>query len=261
MPRSGSSKNCSKRICGTPGCGLPDFHDGICQSQAPVSKRESAPVLPPPPPKKPARPRPTAPRPKPPKPAVALVPAQQHALPDGLHRFYHVHRWGVPLPSGAVDCGPGSDDEHDEGWRHDETTRRIRSRADVGPNDAAVAELWNAHVRSLPPLVSDRMLPDACRKFARAHASRLAAELRSAFAAHLAVLWEHNLLHRDDIEDCILLVDDCADACRSPASKRARHGLKLCDECTRPLHEERCDLFGQARGAAAWPPQQKLAEG
>jgi hypothetical protein len=97
----------------------------------------------------------------------------------------------------------------------------------------------------------------------------LAKELRLSFASHLAVLCEHNLLHNDDAEDCVLIVDALAAASRSSAesglrSDSAEDGpsllpTALCAECSRPLHGKRCVSFGRARGAATWPLQQTLA--
>jgi len=255
MPRNGG-----KRMCGTPGCSLPDFHPGMCESDAPSGKRESAPVLPPPPPPPPSRPVVRRPRQPKKRPAATKRPAEQRVESNGLHRFYHVHRWGVPLPDGPVECGAGSDEDVDESWRLEESTRRTRARTDVGPNEATLTGLWNEHVKTLPPLVSDRMLPGACRQFARAHAAALAAELRGAFAAHLAVMWEHNLLHRDDVEDCVLLVDALAAQAEGAGTSRGSvpSVALLCAECSRPLHEERCATYGRARGAAAWPLQQTV---
>ena len=118
--------------------------------------------------------------------------------------------------------------------------------------------MWNAHVRSLPPLVSDRMLPGACREFARAHGEQLmSASLHPAFQAHLRVLWEHNLLHRDDVQDCLLIAVDGA-AQDEHVTSSARQ-VRLCKDCVRPLHKDHCALSGRARGAAAWPLQQAAA--
>jgi hypothetical protein len=254
------------RKCGTPGCNLPDYHPGICESLAPARKRDPVNYTLKPAPKPPPRPA-AMPRLK--RRVAVLKPAEQSILPNGLHRFYHVHRWGVPLPDGPVDCTAGSDDEVDESWRLEAPARRTRARTDVPSGDAALAQLWNAHVRSLPPLVSDRMVPGACRQFARAHAKVLAKELRLSFASHLAVLCEHNLLHNDDAEDCVMIVDALAAASRSSAesglrSDSAEDGpsplpTALCAECSRPLHGKRCVSFGRARGAATWPLQQTLA--
>jgi hypothetical protein len=254
------------RKCGTPGCNLPDYHPGICESLAPARKRDPVNYTLKPAPKPPPRPA-AMPRLK--RRVAVLKPAEQSILPNGLHRFYHVHRWGVPLPDGPVDCTAGSDDEVDESWRLEAPARRTRARTDVPSGDATLAQLWNAHVRSLPPLVSDRMVPGACRQFARAHAKVLAKELRLSFASHLAVLCEHNLLHNDDAEDCVLIVDALAAASRSSAesglrSDSAEDGpsllpTALCAECSRPLHGKRCVSFGRARGAATWPLQQTLA--
>ena len=98
----------AQRKCGTPGCTLPDWHEGPCSTFLTEGKRKRLMVQPPPPPKK--------------KPVVGAqstisipselgaarakrmrrvappsqVPAEQSSLPNGLQRFYHVHRWGVP---------------------------------------------------------------------------------------------------------------------------------------------------------------------
>ena len=123
------------RSCGTPGCRLHDFHNGPCENQEPVG----------------TRPKPTnfderkkaqranrphdaeGKRPKRPKPTVPAFPAEpppeQCVAPSGLSRFYHTHRWGVPLPLGPVAEDANSDDELDESWRLSETEERLRSRS------------------------------------------------------------------------------------------------------------------------------------
>ena len=172
-----------RRICGTPGCNLPDFHKGPCAGWAP-KKRVSQPVM-----QLNVRPEPVRSRapakPKrpyyPPKPktaeelaaeaaaeAAARKPAEQRVLPSGLWPFYHAHRWGVPLPPGPVPPDEGSDDELDETWRAREAERRIDGRRGVDPADAELMKLWNAHVAASEKLVSDRALPAACRVRARA---------------------------------------------------------------------------------------------
>lgn len=296
----------AQRKCGTPGCTLPDWHEGPCSTFLTEGKRKRLMVQPPPPPKK--------------KPVVGAqstisipselgaarakrmrrvappsqVPAEQSSLPNGLQRFYHVHRWGVPLPAGPVDCGAGSDAEADEGWRFKALAQRTEARSEVGEVDGAFTRLWNAHVHALrPPLVSDRMLPGTCRQFARGNAAVLAGPLRDSFTEHLIVLWEHNLLHRCDVDDCIAIVELVANADRinigsggrdaEGASREgkdssregkgregksvgSRDGAKsvgkdtpsrasnsICSECSRPVHDPLCALSGAPRGIASWP--------
>ena len=288
-----------RRICGTPGCNLPDFHKGPCAGWAP-KKRVSQPVM-----QLNVRPEPVRSRapvkPKrpyyPPKPktaeelaaeaaaeAAARKPAEQRVLPSGLWPFYHAHRWGVPLPPGPVPPDEGSDDELDETWRAREAERRIDGRRGVDPADAELMKLWNAHVAASEKLVSDRALPAACRSFARAHAAALSTRLRRPLLEHLLTLCDHQLLHRDDAHDCLLIADAVAGGAGGsgggPSPKKRKKGggspaasssaadgadgdgvlgarlqlrPSLCDECGRPLHEENCALRGRARGAAAWP--------
>ena len=230
------------RECGTPGCTLPDHHDGMCNNEK-LSKRPRFESKPPPPklPQVQAVKRPR--RPEPPK--KDLPPAEQGELPSGIRRFYHVHRWGVPLPDGPVDYSVCSDEEVDSIWQLDEVEQRIRGRPDVPAPDADVAALWNRHIWDSPPIVTDRMLPHICRKFARANAAALGAELRQSFEAHLVNLFEHNLLHEEDVQDCMLIV-------------AGDGGQRVCHSCDRALHDESCPRAGQARGATAWPLQQQM---
>lgn len=59
-------------------------------------------------------------------PAVAAEPPpEQYVHPSGLARFYHTHRWGVPLPLGPVAEDADSDEELDESWRLSETEERV----------------------------------------------------------------------------------------------------------------------------------------
>ena len=294
MPRPQQPSNAAAgRRCGTPGCDLRDFHDGPCTVDQPSSKRPR--YVPPPP--KPrvqrstsggsgmdggAKKRRRRKRPlvvggggdppdgadgedaesdgssaanvdkEPPKPAI------QFELPSGLHRFYHVHRWGVPLAEGPVEAltGNGSDGEGDEDWRHDERLRRMRTRPELEGDERELMARWNAHVQALEtPLVSDRSLTDACRRFAVAHAGDLSGSLRAAFRAHLEVLWEHNLLHRDDILDCLVLAESSAGAGAGAGAGDATcfASAAACQKCLRPVHESHCALARRVRGAAAWP--------
>jgi hypothetical protein len=265
------------RLCGTPGCTKEDFHPGPCTNDEPKSRREHLPL--------PVNSRAPCKRKRSlvreeggkhggastgagasalgvmyVRPAAADAEpeadprtALQVTLPSGLERFYHVHSWGVPLPKGPVEAvaGGGSDDEADVEWRLDESSRRTRARAEVGPVEAELMALWNEHVQAHPPTVSDRMLPALCRKFATAHRARLSSErLRQPFREHLLVLWEHNLLHRDDVHDCLLLAGTAASV----------SGLNPCRECGRPTHERHCELATRVRGAAAWPHRSSVGD-
>ena len=271
MPKSRAvwAKDGCTRLCGTPGCTKIDQHDGPCSNAVPLEKRPRYQMPPP-------KPRAQPPEPKKrrrPKTAVSedafsaeasaaaanlpeldLRPAVQAERKDGLRKFYHVHRWGAPLPDGPVAAlaGNASDDEVDGEWRREEVERRTRRRPEVSDTDASFIEAWNAHVHALPTrLVSDRMLPEACRRFVTgrdAAALRPGAPLHRALRAHLTVLWEHNLLQSDDVHDCLLL--------SQPASASAGAG---CAKCARPLHESHCALAGRARGAAAWPTFNKFS--
>jgi len=240
-----------RRLCASPGCTYFDFHNGACSNAQPLEKRPRY-VPPPPRPKPPPRtpnPEKKRKRPEAPPDPIEEPPAVQAARADGLRHFYHVHRWGLPLPDGPVEArtGNASDDEADETWRLDETARRTCARKDVSAADAHFMELWNGHVQRLTVrLVSDRMLPAACRSFARAHADALrrGARLHRCLREHLRVLWEHNLLHRDDVHDCLVLVGTTTDDVLPPS---------VCNECARPLHESHCALAARVRGAAAWP--------
>ena len=250
------------RLCGTPGCTFKDRHDGPCSNAVPLTKRPRV-SLPAPQPKHREK-LPSKRKQRERKPAakkddddlLSLVPAEQAERPDGLRKYYHVHRWGTPLEDGPVAAvaGGASDDEMDEGWRLDESTSRVRTRPEVSAEDADFIAAWNAHVKSLTTrLVSDRMLPEACRTFAVARASELraGAPLHRSFRAHLRVMWEHNLLHRDDVQDCLGLLEEEEEAAAAPLR---------CPDCARPLHEPHCALAARARGAAAWPSGSNFKE-
>ena len=277
---------------------LSDFHEGPCTTDEPTSKRPRY-CPPPPKPRKSASEREeernarrrarashdadAEPFDGADPPPINHKPALQFALPSGLRRFYHVHRWGVPLADGPIEAltGNASDDDVDEDWRLDEQRRRSRSRPELSDSETEFMSLWNVHVQSLPPLVSDRMLPEACRRFALKHAALLrekpgeTAPLRTAFREHLSVMWQHNLLHQDDVRDCLLLAESytsSASASASAASSASEQisarelfaqasssaELVCCPKCLRPVHESHCALAGRARGAAAWPTQSGL---
>lgn len=128
--------------------------------------------------------------------------------------------------------------------------------------------MWNSDRQGAPPLVSDSALAGACRRFVKAHAERLRTTLRAPLVAHLRALASHNLLCRDDLVDCLLIVD--ADGRpsskgkspgkgRSPGKgkspKRSRAGapsgdesaLETCNRCERPQHQPGCTLRSAAR--------------
>ena len=127
-PRAGSKMRKGRR-CGTPGCTLNDFHKGPCESYDPLgtrpkpanfSERKKDRLRPPDAKeKRPKRPKPAAPA------VIAEPPPEQYVNPSGLSRFYHTHRWGVPLPLGPVAEDANSDDELDESWRLSETEERL----------------------------------------------------------------------------------------------------------------------------------------
>ena len=183
VPDAGSSSrsvclppmSASKRVCGTPGCDLPDFHEGLCSTSAVSVKRPRTLIHPPPPPR--ARTFRASSRPAP-APQATEPPAQQRILPNGLHRFYHGQRWGVPLPDGRVEHDANSDDEVDDGWRLRQLEQRIATRAGVTELQTTFMNLWNAHVHGSPPVVSDRKLPESCRRFATSNARVLSGKLR-----------------------------------------------------------------------------------
>ena len=244
-----------KRLCGTPGCTQADFHDGPCDGDAPTSKRQRIVVLAPEPKRtttnnsggerSPGRGRGRAAKVDASgltgtatEVAAPRIPATQGTMPNGLQRFYHAHQWGVPLPSGQVEVdGGGSDEEVDDNWRLEEIARHTEARPEVAQSDRSLMSLWNAFVRSGPSMVSDRMLPEACRRFAQAHTETLRTDLRGAFRAHLRVLWEHNLLHQVDVQVRTLAsaYPPSSAATRAPERKGGSPGL---DRRSVPRHGE-----------------------
>ena len=248
------------RLCGTPGCTLPDHHAGPCSNWV-TAKRER--YVPPPPPAPKPKAAPAERKPKPAKERPASPPPVQELLPSGLYKYYHPLRWGVPLPAGPVD-GDGAvrcdEAEADEGWRLEQAAARTRARPEVGGAQADLMALWNAHIAALPPIASDRALTRICRTFCREHAAQLAAELRAPLLSHLATLVSHQLLDPAGAHDCLTIVDALgADADAASASAdgvlRARpvRGLELCPDCARPRHAENCrrQQAGPAEATAA----------
>ena len=261
MPRL-APPGSSVRQCGTPGCTLRDFHPGPCITEAPAGKRPRPTNLEEPKKFRKGAKRPEAEkRPRKPKPVTILPkepPPEQSVVPSGLHRFYHAHRWGVPLPVGPVAEEDDSDDELDESWRLSETEERIRSRGLATPAEVDFMMLWNAEVHRAAPLVSDRALPGACRRFAAAHAERLRTSLRAPLLAHLRALSAHQLLRREDVLDVMVIVDAPATSggAKSPdqaakkkkSPKRSPPGtmqpressVDTCARCARPQHQPDC---------------------
>jgi len=200
--------------------------------------------------KRPSRP-PSAPAP----PRPDSPPPEQTVLPSGLHQYYQP--WGVPLPVGPVDQDPTPDSwRHTaDDWKLEQTEERIRARHGVSGPAARFMGLWNdrIHRTDSRDLVSDRGLPAACRAFAHLHAAHLASALHAPFREHLLLLASHNLLHADDVQDCLAIVGAGGDTAPGQGGRSIDPAaVALCTACTRPVHEEHCALFGKRRGAARY---------
>ena len=163
------------RLCGTPGCTLPDFHAGPCSNAASLGRRrehniklpynekaaqqllrgEAAAIK--------ASKREQRERKKQQRPVAAerpvSPPPQQQRLPSGLARFYHPLEWGVPLREGPVEADPVPPSwRHEAGaWQLEQAADRIRSRRGVGEAEAAFMDLWNGAVQR-----SERRATGAC---------------------------------------------------------------------------------------------------
>ena len=101
--------------------------------------------------------------------------------------------------------------------------------------------MWNADRLGAAPLVSDSGVPGACRRFATAHAERLRATLRAPMIAHLQALASHNLLRREDLLDCMVIVDSSGSHSNRGKAKGARQ-----DACpARTRHGQPRDALGK----------------
>ena len=140
----------------------------------------------------------------------------------------------------------------------------------ASPAEVEFMMLWNSDRQGAPPLVSDSALAGACRRFVKAHAERLRTTLRAPLVAHLRALASHNLLCRDDLVDCMVIVDangSTSGKAKSPTSsngkspgkgkspKRSRAGapsgdgasVETCSRCERPQHQPGCTARCAAR--------------
>ena len=138
---------------------------------------------------------------------------------------------------------------------------RLRSRGVASPTEVEFMMMWNSDRQGAPPLVSDSALAGACRRFVKAHAERLRATLRAPLVAHLRALASYNLLCRDDLVDCMVIVDangSTSSKGKSPGKgkspKRCRAGapsgdarVETCNRCERPLHQPGCTIRCAAR--------------
>lgn len=177
--------------------------------------------------------------PRPPRPSIPPVQRPASPVPEqqlqenGLYRFYHPLRAGEPLPDGPVaPAASEPDSEFSCKWMLEEVFQRIRKRSGLCEAQADLMVLWNSFVEERRPISSDRKLPQLCRRFALEHATSLTSTLREAFVEHLVILWEFNLIHTDDIDDCIILIDG--------------DYKQLCKTCFSPMP-------GCLHGAALWP--------
>mmetsp|Transcript_21911 Transcript_21911/g.66548 ORF Transcript_21911/g.66548 Transcript_21911/m.66548 type:complete len:312 (+) Transcript_21911:47-982(+) len=261
-----------RRLCGSLGCEKEDHHLGPCSTEESESRRSRKAILPYNERKAQERifyeqiKKPMAKRPckvKPEEPKVEEPPPVQELLPSGLYRFYDPIHWGVPLPLGAVHSCSTSPEwlQEADKWKLTQTADRIKSRSSVSGRAAQFMILWNEFIHSTDrsSLVSDRCMPRICRSFAHTHAAILAADLRMHFDEHLQTLAAHNLLHGDDVHDCLVIAGATntltGDGSKKIAdSHRARcDSVTFCRACTRPVHEQHCNLFGKPHGAAKWP--------
>ena len=124
-----------RRLCGTPGCTFFDEHDGPCSNAVPLEKRPRYQPPPPKPKAAPSEPKKKRQRQFNPEdassaadvpPEVDLRPAVQTVRKDGLHDFYHVHRWGQPLPPGPVAAVNGNASDDDSGGHLQEASEPNR---------------------------------------------------------------------------------------------------------------------------------------
>ena len=138
---------------------------------------------------------------------------------------------------------------------------RLRSRGVASPAEVEFMMMWNSDRQGAPPLVSDSALAGACRRFVKAHAERLRTSLRLPLVAHLRALASHNLLCRDDLVDCMVIVDangSTSSKGKSPGKakspKRSKTGVpsgdasvETCNRCERPQHQPDCTVRKAAR--------------
>ena len=100
-----------------------------------------------------------------------------------------------------------------------------------------------------------------CKKPAEAYTSLR--QCTQPFLTHLFTLWEHNLLHLEDVHDCVLIIGVPGRRGSGITGDLSSHIeeplLDLCTDCKRPLHERQCALFGAPRGAASWPALNSIA--
>ena len=154
-------------------------------------------------------------------------PPEQGKLPSGLYRYYDPLNLGVPLPDGLIDPSsmgvPAEAIAKEREWRFGLLEERMHTREHISSAAKHFMLLWTKHVDETPKSerVLERQMPNLVRRFTDTHALRLALEMRNPFIAHLCIMAEHNLLHKDDLQDCLLLLEARTAEARSAAEARA----------------------------------------
>ena len=154
-------------------------------------------------------------------------PPEQGKLPSGLYRYYDPLNLGVPLPDGLIDPSsmgvPAEAIAKEREWRFGLLEERMHTREHISSAAKRFMLLWTKHVEETPKSerVLERQMPNLVRRFTDTHALRLALEMRNPFIAHLCIMAEHNLLHKDDLQDCLLLLEARTAEARTAAEARA----------------------------------------
>ena len=127
---------------------------------------------------------------------------------------------------------PDSDDEPDADNALERTRKKLLGGAPgtAPPHHLLLAGLskadldmmynWNLHLGMWRGAAcpSDATMPGSVLRFARLHAGAIAPswERRAAFARMLLAFWEHRLIGRDHLVDCLAALDDGGPAVDSP---------------------------------------------
>jgi hypothetical protein len=128
---------------------------------------------------------------------------QSQLVPPSYETAYHT-RNSAPKSS-FMDPDFDSDDESELQWIREESERLLDEFTDVTLDEKVFFKLWNrfsfAH-----PIISDRKIADACRRFCAIYGAKIKAlGLEENMVLHLLNIWQHGLLSADDIAHCMRL--------------------------------------------------------
>jgi len=132
--------------------------------------------------------------------------------------YYHSFTFAPMSPDEVLAAYDSELEEVDDAWLVQLSDHRIDQFLDVLPVEKVLMKAWNAFLKEVYPILGDRSVRDAVRRFApwfvarlRVNASSSACHpyeaLRTAFLMHLRALWQFHLLGSEQVAEAMIAFD------------------------------------------------------